>query len=342
MDVETALRKMPKAELHLHLEGAVDASTFAELAAHHGLELPPHDQVADLYSYDSLADFLVIYSLVCRSIQTEADFRRVTYECLARCADSGARYVELFLSPESHFEMGVEYPTMLAGVLTGMADAQAERSLESNLIPAINRELGPARAVEFVEMVAAHPHPQIIGVGLDFNEIGFPSADYVDAYRAAAAHGLHRTSHAGEVGPADNVRAAIDLLDCERIDHGYHVVDDPDLVASCVESQIAFTVCPTTTEYTTVWRDLSAPDHAIRQMSEAGLKLMVNSDDPAMFVSDLGNEYVRLHREMGLSLDTLAEMALNGIDAAWIDDATKTALRADWSAEIDTLLAATA
>lgn len=342
MDVETALRKMPKAELHLHLEGAVDASTFAELAARHGLELPPHDQVADLYSYDSLADFLVIYSLVCRSIQTEADFRRVTHECLARCADSGARYVELFFSPESHFEMGVEYPTMLAGVLAGMADAQAERGLESNLIPAINRELGPARAVEFVEMVAAHPHPQIIGVGLDFNEIGFPSADYVDAYRAAAEHGLHRTSHAGEVGPADNVRAAIDLLDCERIDHGYHVVDDPDLVASCVESQIAFTVCPTTTEYTTVWRDLSAPDHAIRQMSEAGLKLMVNSDDPAMFVSDLGNEYVRLHREMGLSLDTLAEMALNGIDAAWIDDAAKAALRADWSAEIDTLLAATA
>ena len=342
MDVETALRKMPKAELHLHLEGAVDASTFAELAAHHGLELPPHDQVADLYTYDSLADFLIIYSLVCRSIQTEADFRRVTYECLARCADSGARYVELFFSPESHFEVGVEYPTMLAGVLAGMADAKAERGLESNLIPAINRELGPARAVEFVEMVAAHPHPQIIGVGLDFNEIGFPSADYVDAYRAAAEHGLHRTSHAGEVGPADNVRAAIDLLDCERIDHGYHVVDDPDLVASCVESQIAFTVCPTTTEYTTVWRDLSAPDHAIRQMSEAGLKLMVNSDDPAMFVSDLGNEYVRLHREMGLSLDTLAEMALNGIDAAWIDDATKAALRADWSAEIDTLLASTA
>lgn len=342
MDVETALRKMPKAELHLHLEGAVDASTFAELAAHHGLELPPHDQVADLYAYGSLADFLVIYSLVCRSIQTEADFRRVTYECLARCANSGARYVELFFSPESHFEMGVEYPTMLAGVLAGMADAQAERGLESNLIPAINRELGPARAVEFVEMVAAHPHPQIIGVGLDFNEIGFPSADYVDAYRAAAEHGLHRTSHAGEVGPADNVRAAIDLLDCERIDHGYHVVDDPELVARCVESQIAFTVCPTTTEYTTVWRDLSAPDHAIRQMSEGGLKLTVNSDDPGMFVSDLGNEYVRLHREMGLSLDTLAEMALNGIDAAWIDDATKATLRADWSAEIETLLAATA
>ena len=340
MDVETALRTMPKAELHLHLEGAVDASTFAELAARHGLELPPHEQVADLYTYDSLADFLIIYSLVCRSIQHKDDFRRVTYECLARCADSGARYVELFFSPESHFEVGVEYPTMLAGVLAGMADAKAERGLESNLIPAINRELGPDRAVTFVEMVAAHPHPQIIGVGLDFNEIGFPSADYVDAYRAAADHGLHRTSHAGEVGPADNVRAAIDLLDCERIDHGYHVVDDPELLSRCVESQIAFTVCPTTTGYTTIWRDLSAGDHAIKQMSEAGLKLMVNSDDPAMFVSDLGNEYVRLHREMGLSLDTLAEMSLNGIDASWIDDTTKASWRAEWSADIDAIFAA--
>ena len=339
MDVETALRKMPKAELHLHLEGAVDVGTFAELAAEHGLELPPHEQVADLYQYDSLADFLLVYSLVCRSIQREADFRRVTYECLIRCAHSGARYVELFFSPESHFEMGVEYPTMLAGVLAGMADAKAERGVESNLIPAINRELGPARAVEFVEMVAAHPDPQIIGVGLDFNEIGFPSEDYVDAYRLAADRGLHRTSHAGEVGLADNVRAAIDLLDCERIDHGYHVVDDPELTARCAESQIPFTVCPTTTGYTTVWRDLSAEDHAIRQMSEAGLKLMVNSDDPAMFVSDLANEYVRLHREMGLGLDTLKEMALNGIDASWIDDATKVAWRAEWSADIDAIYA---
>ena len=339
MDVETALRQMPKAELHLHLEGAVDVGTFAELAAEHGLELPPHDEVADLYQYDSLADFLLVYSLVCLSIRREDDFRRVTRECLARCADSGARYVELFFSPESHFETGVDYPTMLAGVLAGMADAKAERGLESNLIPAINRELGPARAVEFVEMVAAHPHPQIIGVGLDFNEIGFPSEDYVDAFRAAAEHGLHRTSHAGEVGPADNVRAAIDLLGCERIDHGYHVIDDPELVARCVESQIAFTVCPTTNGYTTVWRDLSAEDHAIRQMADAGLKMMVNSDDPAMFVSDLGNEYMRLHREMGLSLDTLKEMALNGIDAAWIDDTTKAEWRTDWSAEIDTLYA---
>ena len=339
MDVETVLRQMPKAELHLHLEGAVDAATFAELAARHKLELPPHDQVADLYQYDSLADFLLIYSLVCRSIQEQADFRRVTYECLVRCADSGARYVELFFSPESHFEMGVEYPTMLAGVLGGMADAKAERGLESNLIPAINRELGPARAVEFVEMVAAHPHPQVIGVGLDFNEIGFPSEDYVDAFRAAAEHGLHRTSHAGEVGPVDNVRAAIDLLGCERIDHGYHVVDDPELVARCAETQIPFTVCPTTTEYTTDWRDLTADDHAIKQMTAAGLKMMVNSDDPGMFVSDLGNEYVRLHREMGLGLDTLKEMALNGIDAAWIDDTTKAAWRADWSAEIDSLFA---
>lgn len=339
MDVETALRRMPKAELHLHLEGAVDAATFAALAARHKLELPPHDEVADLYQYDSLADFLLIYSLVCRSIRTEADFRRVTYECLVRCADSGARYVELFFSPESHFETGVEYPTMLDGVLGGMADVQADRGLESNLIPAINRELGPARAVEFVEMVAACPRPQVIGIGLDFNEIGFPSKDYGDAYRAAAAHGLHRTSHAGEVGPADNVRAALDVLDCERIDHGYHVIDDAELVARCFESQIAFTVCPTTTGYTTIWRDLSAEDHAIRQMEAAGLKLMVNSDDPAMFVSDLGNEYVRLHREMGLGLDTLKKMALNGIDAAWLDEATKASWRREWSEEIDTLFA---
>jgi adenosine deaminase len=331
---------MPKTELHLHLEGAVDAGTFADLASRHGIDLPAHDEPGDLYRYESLVDFLVIYTLVSHSIRDRADFQRVTYECLQRCADSGARYVELFFSPESHLEVGVEYATMLDGVLQGMDDARTDSGLESNLIPAINRELGPHRAVEFVEMVIEDRRPRVIGIGLDFNEAGHPPEDYVDAFRLAAEAGLHRTSHEGEVGPAANVENSMDLLDCERIDHGYHVIDDAELLARCVDNQIPFTACPTTTTFTTVFRDLEASDHAIRVMVDAGLKITINSDDPPMMGTDLAHEYKVLHHKMGFTLDDLKSFALNGIDAAWIDDTTKREWREQWSAEIDDLLSA--
>lgn len=340
MYLDEALRLMPKTELHLHLEGAVDAATLAELAAKYGLELPAHDQPAELYQYDTLADFLLIYSLVCHAIRDREDFQRVTYECLQRCANSGARYVELFFSPESHLEVGVNYPTMLDGIMQGMTDAETDLKLVSNLVPAINRELGGARGIEFVQMVVDDRRDRVVGVGLDFNEVGFPPEDYIDAFRLAESSGLHRTSHAGEVGPAANVANSIDLLNCERVDHGYHIVDDPELLRRCSESQIPFTTCPTTTTYTTIYRDLSAPDHAIRQMADAGLKLTINSDDPPMFGTDLANEYRLFHNELGFDLPQLKTFALNGIDAAWIDESTKRQWRTEWSEEIDTLFAA--
>ena len=337
MHVDDALRKMPKTELHLHLEGAVDVYTFAELARKHGVALPEHDDPAELYQYDTLVDFLAMYSTVSETIRDRDDFQRVTYECLQRCSNSGARYVELFFSPESHFENGVDYPTMLAGVLQGMTDAQTDFALISNLVPAINRELGGARAVEFVNMVQHHREARVIGVGLDFNEVGFPPEDYVEAFQLATNFGLHRTSHAGEVGPAANVWNGIELLDCERVDHGYNIVDDPAIVAACVASGIGFTVCPTTTTYTSAFRDLAAPDHAIRQMVDAGLKVNINSDDPAMFASDLADEFSIAHHTMGFTLAEMKQFGLNGIDAAWIDDSTKAQWQAEWSAEIDAL-----
>lgn len=333
MDTATFLRELPKAELHLHLEGAVAPDTFAELAAQNGVELPAHGAPSELYEYDSLVDFLKIYSLVSHSVVTAADFHRITYECLARCASGGARYVELFFSPESHLEVGVAYSTMLDGVVQAMHDAATDFAMPSNLIPAVNRELGGARAVEFVEMVLEHRRPEVIGIGLDFNEVGFGPEQFVDAFRLAAANGLHRTAHAGEVGPAENVANSLDLLHCERVDHGYHVIDDAALVARCAEDQVVFTACPTTTTYTTGWRDLAAPDHAIRTMADAGLMLTISSDDPGMFSIDLADEYITLHETMGFSLDEIVGFAMNSIDASWVDDTTKADWRKSWSTE---------
>ena len=338
MNVDEALRAIPKAELHLHLEGSVSTETFATLARHHGVGLPDGDP-ADLYRYDTLVDFLAVYSLVCASIRTGDDFARVTRECLERCAASGARYVELFFSPESHLEF-VDYPTMLAGVLRGMDDASAEVGIDSRVVPAINRELGAGRAVEFVELVQAHRDDRVIGVGLDFDEAGHPPAGFVEAFALARSYGLHRTSHAGEVGPAANVRDGIELLGCERVDHGYNVVDDAELMAQCASSGIPFTVCPTTTTYTTEHRDLTDRRHPIRRMADAGLVITVNSDDPTMFGVDLAHEYSVLHHSMGFTVAELAQCALNGIEAAWVDDGTRATWRSEWSAEIDRVLSA--
>jgi adenosine deaminase len=338
MNVDDLLRTMPKAELHLHLEGAVDALTFVSLAGVHGLVLPSHDDPLELYEYDTLTDFLTVYSLVCSAVRTRDDFARVTYECLTRCAGSGARYVEFFFSPESHLEF-VDYPTMLAGVVRGMEEAATDVGVESRVIPAINRELGAARAVEFVEMVQAHRYEQVIGVGMDFNEVGFPPEDYVEAFALATSYGLGRTSHAGEVGPAANIGNGIELLSCDRVDHGYNVVDDPELMAKCAASQIPFTVCPTTTTYTTDYRDLTDLTHPIRRMADAGLALTINSDDPAMFGVDLAHEYSVLHHSMGFTLAELRRCALNGIEAAWIDEGTKATWRAEWASETDRLFA---
>lgn len=335
--VDEILRRLPKTELHLHLEGAVSASTFAELAAKHGVELPIGDPDA-LYAYDTLGEFLGVYSLVSASIRTIDDFARITYECLQRCAHSGARYVEFFFSAESHLEF-IDYPQMLEGVLQGMDDAATDFDLPSQVIPAINRELGASRAVEFVELVQANRADRVVGVGLDFNEVGFPPENYIAAFDLARSYGLHRTSHAGEVGPAANVRNGIELLRCERVDHGYNIVDDPALVAECVESRIPFTVCPTTTTFTTDHRDLTNPQHPIRRMADAGMCLTINSDDPTMFRSELSDEYVKAHHQLGFTLAEIRACAINGIDAAWVDDSTKSAWRAEWVGEIDRLLA---
>ncbi len=188
-------------------------------------------------------------------------------------------------------------------------------------------------------MVLADRRPEVIGIGLDYNEAPFPPAPFKEMYEKARAAGLHVTAHAGESGPAENVRDSLDVLKVERIDHGYHVVDDAELVARCRDAGVHFTCCPSTSGITSPWKDLAADDHAIRQMVKAGLNVSIHSDDPPMFGTDLANEYVRVATEMRLSPEELKECALNGIRGSWLDESTKREWLPAWSAEIDALAA---
>jgi len=338
MSLASFIQRLPKVELHLHLEGAVSASTFAELASRNSVALPGNKPASELYSYDNLPDFLKIYDLVCASIKSAEDFSRVTFEALERCALAGARYVELFFSPHAHLDHGVSYSTMLGGILDGTRRAKGRYGLVTRLIPAHSRELGPERGERFLDMVLAERVPEVIGIGLDYNEAPFPPAPFARLYERARGEGLNVTAHAGESGPAENVADSIDLLGVRRIDHGYHVVDDPALVERCREQDIVFTCCPSTTLATTVWRDLAAPDHAIRRMIEAGLNVTIHSDDPPMFATTLDREYALIAGSFDLAPETLKKIALAGLAAAWLDDDVKQAWISDWSAEIDGLM----
>jgi adenosine deaminase len=336
------VRALPKAELHLHLEGAVSAPTAIELAKKHGLALRDFEDASKIFEFVDLGEFLKAYDIICRSIVDAGDFHRVTYETLARCAASGARYVEFFFSPQPHLDNGVAYSTMLDGIIAGMRDAERDFHVRSRLVPAIHRELGPQTAMKFLDFVLSDRREEVIGIGLDYNEDGHPPGQYAEVYRRAKNAGLHATAHAGENGPAENVSVSLDTLGCERIDHGYHVVDDPAIVAACRERGVIFTVCPTTTTHTTVFRDLASPEHAIRRMAAAGLSLVINTDDPALFRTDLATEYLLAARKMAFSPRQLGEIALNGLRGSWLDETSKRSWISEWSAEIDRLLASEA
>jgi adenosine deaminase len=339
MTLEEFALKIPKIELHLHLEGSVRPATFVDLASKNRLSLPAFADPAELYQYDNLMDFLKVYNLVCRSVLSPEDFRRITYEALESCSVGGARHVEFFFSPHAHLACGVLYTDMLDGIIAGMKDAEREKGVSSKLIPAHSRVLGPERGMDFVRMVLGDLRPEVIGIGLDYDELPNNPRLFRPMYELARANGLHVTAHAGEVGPASFVREAIEDLQVERVDHGYHIVDDPELVAQCRASGIWFTCCPSTTLTTTIWRDLSDPSHAIRRMIDFGLNVTINSDDPPMFRTDLGNEFVLCTREMKLTASQLKACALASVRASWLDKATKSRWVKEWDEEIDSLAA---
>jgi adenosine deaminase len=339
LDLSRFARAIPKAELHLHLEGAVQADTFAKLARKNGIALPGGKSARELYDYDNLVDFLEVYDLVSRSVVTADDFHLITYEALADCARSGGRYAEFFFSPIIHLVSGVTYPTMLSGILRAMDDVETEFGLVSRVIPAHNRELSVERGLELLDLILAHRDERVIGIGLDYDEEPFPPAPFKPLYDRAGKAGLRLTAHAGEGGPAKNVEDALDVLGCERIDHGYRVMENPALVARCAAERIFFTVCPSSCEILTPWRDLAARDHPIRQMMDAGIPVVIDTDDPPMLRTNLAKEYRLVGERIGVGAGGLKALALNSLEAAWLDDSVKRSWRAEWSAEIDRLTA---
>jgi adenosine deaminase len=329
------LRSIPKVELHCHIEGAVRAATFADQAKKHGVALPT-DEVEKLYDYETIYEFLVIFGMVSSTLIDQDDFARVAYEAMEDGHRLGnLRYREMFFNPTLHTRRGVPMSTIVDGLAEGLNAAEADFGVKGRLIADVYRQDEPAVALQMVEELLECLRPEVIGLGMDAAEAPDPPEKFVDAFRAAAAGGLHLTSHASEDAPPVNITTCLDLLGCERIDHGYHILSDRDVLQRCLDDGVHFTVCPTSTARVYGWPDLTA--HPIVGMVDAGLRCMLNSDDPTMFHTDIGKEYVDMVPAAGWGLATVRELMLNGVEATWLDDGDKAAMAKEFEVEFDRL-----
>jgi adenosine deaminase len=330
------LRRIPKVELHCHFEGTVRPGTFADLARKHGVALPT-DDVDRLYDYDSIYEFLKIFAMVSSTLIDREDFACAAYESIEDGVKLGnLKYREMFFNPTLHTKRGVQYPTVVDGLVDGIRAAETDLGVPCRLIADVYRQDSPAEAREMVEQVLEHRPDEVIGLGMDGAEAPDPPEQFVEAYKLAGSGGLRLTAHACEDAPAKNIATCLDLLGCERIDHGYHILGDDAIVERCRDEGITFTVCPTATavcyfdpdDYTT---------HPIREMAARGLRIMVNSDDPSMFHTDIGTEYVKMANAAEWRADTVRELSLNGVDGSWLSEDEKRRMRAAFTEELDRL-----
>jgi adenosine deaminase len=335
LDTAEYLRKVPKVELHCHFEGTVRAATFADLARKHDVSLPTAD-VGELYSYNTIVEFLEIFALVSSTIIDRDDFARCAYESLEDGVQLGnLKYREMFFNPTLHTRRGIPMQTVIGGLVDGIHAAEHDLGVRCRLIADVYRQDPPEMARQMVEEVLENRVDELIGLGMDGAEAPDPPEKFAESYALARAGGLRLTSHASEDAPPVNITTCLDVLGCERIDHGYHILEDPAVIARCRDEGIYFTCCPTSTAIVYGWPDLTT--HPIGPMVAAGLRCMLNSDDPTMFHTDIGKEYVDLCGALNYGPSQVREFCLNGVEASWLDESDKRATAQRFSEELDAL-----
>jgi adenosine deaminase len=337
MDLATALGRLPKVELHCHVEGTMRPSTVVELADKNGVELPTRD-LDQLYRYTSLDSFLNVFWLVQSTLTGRDDWARLAYESVLDGAEHGLAYRETFFTPARHLAAGQSLAEIIAGLDEGLAEAEAATGVRVMLICDADRAYGPAAARELVELLVELRHAgsrgveRVIGVGMDSTELGVDPVDYAAAFELAGRDGLRRTSHQSEVTTPRNIAAGVDVLGCERIDHGLRILEDPELTARFAAERIPLTVCPNSNiVIANAYPRLE--DHPYQRMREAGLLATLNTDDPAMIDLDLGKEYRTVMAAFDLSWDDMVAIALDGVAASWLDEGDKRQLSSRVRAE---------
>jgi adenosine deaminase len=313
------LREMPKAELHIHIEGSLEPELIFALAQRNGIKLPYANVEAlrAAYAFTNLQSFLDIYYAGASVLLHEQDFYDMAWAYLERAAADHVVHTEIFFDPQTHTERGVPMSVVVNGLHRACTDAKQQLGVDAQLILCFLRHLSEADALKTFEEALPFKD-KFIGVGLDSSEVGHPPEKFKNVFAKAKAEGLHLVAHAGEEGPPAYIWSALDVLQVERIDHGVQATKDPALMARLAKERVPLTVCPFSNQKLCVFPDLA--DHNIGELLDAGLCVTINSDDPAYFGGYLNDNFVGTFAATGLSAQQAYALARNSFEASFVSE----------------------
>jgi adenine deaminase len=328
------LRRMPKAELHIHIEGSLEPELMFALAARNGIALPyaSVDELRRAYAFSNLQSFLDIYYAGASVLRQEQDFFDMAWAYLQRARADNVLRAEIFFDPQTHTARGVPMTTVIDGLDRACRQARTQLGVDADLIMCFLRHLSEAEAFETLQQALPY-RDKFIGIGLDSSEVGHPPEKFAAVYARCRELGLHLVAHAGEEGPPAYVWTALDLLKVERIDHGVQSSKDPALMQRLKDDRIALTVCPLSNLKLCVFPKLA--DHNLKQLLEAGLCVTVNSDDPAYFGGYLNDNFVQLAQAVGLNAQHAYQLARNSFEASFVSPERKR----EYIAQLDAVFA---
>lgn len=319
MSIDGFITGLPKAELHLHIEGSLEPELMVELARRNKVEIPYRnvEEVRAAYNFSRLQDFLDIYYQGAAVLRTEQDFHDLAMAYFERAHQDSVRHAEIFFDPQTHTDRGLPFSVAIEGLLAGMKEAEAKFGITSKLIMCFLRHLDEESA--FATLRAADPWlDRLEGVGLDSSELGHPPEKFARVFAAAKERGLKLVAHAGEEGPPDYVHQALDILKIDRLDHGNRSLEDQKLVAQLARRAMTLTVCPLSNLKLCVVKDMA--DHPLPEMLRQGLRATINSDDPAYFGGYVNDNYRAIAGLKGIGLRDLATLARNSFLGSFLPD----------------------
>ncbi len=309
---------LPKAELHLHLEGSLEPKLMFELAKRNQIKIPYKSiaEVKEAYQFTQLQDFLDIYYMGMNVLQTEQDFYDLTEAYLRKVAAENTQHVEVFFDPQGHTERGVKFETAIHGIHNALTEVGKELGVTFKLIMCFLRHLDEASAIKTLNEAEPFKH-LLCGVGLDSSELGHPPSKFINVFKMAKQQGYKLVAHAGEEGPADYIIEALDLLKIDRLDHGNRAMENPALVSRLANSKMALTVCPLSNLKLCGVTDMA--NHPIKKMLEAGLVATVNSDDPSYFGGYMNANFESIAEPLNLSIADLTLLAKNSFTGSFLE-----------------------
>ena len=333
--MESFIHGLPKAELHLHIEGSLEPELMFELARRNEVPLPyaSVDDVRQAYEFTDLQSFLDVYYEGARALLEEQDFYDLAHAYCRKAASQNVRHVEIFFDPQTHTDRGVPFETVITGLRRALDDAASEWNLSSKLILCFLRHLSADAAMETLNRAVPF-RDWITAVGLDSSEVGHPPSKFERVFDKALSLGWKTVAHAGEEGPPDYIWQALDLLDVSRIDHGIRCLEDPNLVALLRKKKMPLTVCPLSNVKLGVFKKLE--DHNLKELLDAELCVTVNSDDPAYFGGYIEENYLAIQESLGLTRTQLGQLARNAFEASFLAPDEKSRLVEELDEYIET------